>query len=483
MPSPDKYTAAHRLTQGVALSLCLSLGVNALAEEAQTQPSPPSQEASIYYGQEAIQGFLASFRAAKSHDPQLRKAYQTQKAEQEEANLSVSRLRPEMRLTANYQYERSDNIYTDDNSSFYEENNERSGGVLDDHTWRVNVRQPLFDYTAYQDYRRDQALGKAAGYRYLRAEQELVYRVSEQYLKVLLAAQKVYLNKQKLDALEAKQIQAKRALELKVGDALSVLSVRAARDLSQSDLLQAKSELNDAKTLLTNITGTEVSFPQRWVESSDHFDFNLLSGSQEEWLLSASGNLNIRAAQTQVYQEERNLAARKAEHYPVVSLNLSHSERKSDDEFRVRTDSIAAIELSMPIYSGGRTQANARKARARLEATRAQLDVVRAEKEQQIKLSYNRMVSFTERLTALAQSRESSQRYLEAAERQQSLKLGDQTTVLDARTKLVDTKLQFAQTLNDYLLSDLIIRLETGRLNRQRLETYDQLFNNSIATH
>ncbi|WP_293268314.1 TolC family protein [Neptunomonas sp.] len=426
--------------------------------------------------EETKQGFLSTFESAFSHDPRLKQAFHKHQAEREDANISAANLLPSVQINANYQYENSDNIYTDENSSFYEQSNERSGGELIDKIYRVTIQQPLFNYSAYKGYQRDKAYAASSALRYERSKQELIYKVAEQYLRVLLAAHEVFLNEKKLTALELKQSQADRAQELGVGDQLSVLKVKASKDLARSDLLQAKSQLSDATTLLSNYTGTNVHVPDEWVQNSQDINLELLTGTQEDWLEKVSDNLSIKEARKNILQEELNLSSRKGEHFPTLKLNIGYLDRRSDDEFRVREDMTAAIEFSMPLYSGGRTQANIRKARSRLLASQSQLDYIISEKEQQIKLSYNRLISFKERLEALVETRESSKGYLEAAERQLSLNLGQQISVLDARTQLVDTQIQFAKTLNDYLLSDLILRLESGDLTEQRLHEYDELF-------
>ncbi len=462
----------------IGLGLCLtSFCINVIADE----PPPLSHPKDKQHDTE--EGFADVFEAAHSYDPQLERAYWTLQAEKEEANQGLAQLLPSIGLSASYQYEDSDNIYTDaDNLNYYDPDQERSSGQLVDTFWRVNLRQPLLNYPAYENYLQSKAIALGAEYRYLRAEQELIYRVADRFIKVLLAAQQVYLNQQKLDALELKRVQAIRAQQLGIGDQLEVLYVNSNRDLAHTDLIQAQSALIDAKTLLANVTGYDVKFPEHWIGSSNTVTPTLQTGTEEEWLSAALNNMSVKAAQARIEQEKHNLAARKGEHYPTLDLNLSYLDRKSEDDFRTRQDAIAALEFRVPIYSGGQTSSNIRKARARLHASESELDYVTKEKQQQIKLSYNRLKSFKERLLALAESRESSRGYLDAAERQLSLDLNDQVNVLDARTQFVDTKLKIAQTLNDYLLSDLTLRLESGLLDKQRLLQYDELFNSAIIT-
>jgi len=421
-------------------------------------------------------GFEETLLDALQNDPKLKKAYYQYQSQQQEDDISFANLLPDIRLNAAYQYEDSDNIYTDVNSSSYDPDLERSGGELDDYYWKLSLRQPLFDYSSYKGYQRDKALIKESEYRYQRAEQELIYRVADQYLSVLLASQKVYLNQEKLEALELKLIQELRTQELGIGNKLNVLRVTSSRDLAKSDILRSQSELKDAKTLLQNVTGHTVNIPQKWVQNGHSLIPNFISGKESDWLAEIYSNLSVKEAQSSIEKQEHNVAARKAAHLPTVSFNLSYYDRVSDDDQRTREDLVASIELNVPIYSGGRTQANIKKAEAEYQASQIDLDYLVSDKTQQIQLAYNRLLSFKDRLNALVESEKSSAALLEAAERQQSLSLGDQVAVLEARTQLVDIRLQFAQTLNDYLLSDLSLLLETGKLDNSRLATYDNLF-------
>lgn len=452
-----------------SLILCLTLGFH-------------SAQANARVSQDRELGFADTLDAALDFDPQLKRAYWSYQAEKEEENIAFSNLLPNIRLNAGHQYEDSDNVYTDDGSGFYDPSQKRSTGELTDTYWRASLRQPLINYASYQNYKRGQTVAQTAEYRYQRAEQELIYRVTERYVTVLLSAQRVYLTQQKLDALNLKKAQVERALELGIGDKIETLYVKSERDLAHVDLLQAKSDLVDARTLLSNLTGFDVQFPKRWIGSSKTITPNLLTGTQADWLNSINSNYAVRVARSQIKQEQHGLSASKAEHYPVLDLNLHYLDRDSDDDFRTRKDTVAALELSIPLYTGGQTQSKTRRARAKVQASQAELDYIITEKKQQIKLNYNRMLAYRERLIALAESRESGKIYLEAAERQVALNLSDQVNVLDAQTALVDTLLKITETLKEYLLSDLILRLEAGQLDKDYLRHYDNLFNSAVES-
>ncbi|MBB1485306.1 TolC family outer membrane protein [Oceanospirillum sediminis] len=422
-------------------------------------------------------GLEQALQAAMQHDPELRVAYMTFQADKEEVLLAKGNLLPSITFSASHRYEDSDNVYTDpDNAGYYNDDLARSTGKLNDSTWQVSLRQPLFDLGRYYEYKSVQSFVDGADYRYQRAEQDLTYRLAERYLAVLLGAQQVFLNKEKLAALEANLVQVEREFALGVGDQLNVLEVKARRDLARSDLLQAQSHLSDAETLLENMTGERYTVPADWVENGHKVEYNPPLGSESEWLEKVKLNRSVLAAESKIRQSELDVKTRNAGHYPTVNLNLSYMDRHSDDFQRKREDLVAQVELNVPLYQGGKTQAAIRQADARLNAEQARTEYIESEAYQQVRLAYSRMSSLNERLAALSESSESGQLYLDAAIRGHSLNLRTQVDVLDARTTLVDTQLRYAETLNQYLLANLRLHLETGTLTRDKVQAYDDLF-------
>lgn len=423
-----------------------------------------------------VMNISAALSAALDHDPELRIAYMTFQADKEELALAKGKLLPQVQLSAGYSYEDSDNIYTDPDSSYYDSNRERSSGTLNDHYWQLSMSQPVYDMARYRDYQGKTSFVNAAQYRYQQEEQELTYRLSERYLAVLLSAQQVFLNQQKLSTLEANLEQVEREFSLGVGDQLNVLEVKSHRDLARSDLLQAESDLSAAKTLLNNMTGVAISLPQSWITNGHKVNYQLPVQDEAFWLDQVNNSYRVREIQASIDLAEKTIEARQAGHYPTVDFSLSYIDRTSEDEVRERKDLTAKLEFRLPLYQGGQTEAGIRQSSARLGLENARGDHILSTTEQQIRLAYSQVSSLGERLAALGESRESGQRYLDAAKRGQALNLRSQVEVLDAQTRLVDTQLRFAETLNEYLLANLRLYLETGQLDKDKLVTYDQLF-------
>lgn len=414
--------------------------------------------------------------AALGHDAQFKAAVSTFSAEREQVDQARSRLLPQVSLSASYAFEDIDNIYTDTSSLYYNPTEVRSTGESHDVMWRLSFDQALLDWSSYKAFKASEAKVKAAGFRLNKAEQELVYRTTERYLNVLYKAQLVYLNQTIHDALSLKLEQAQRKSDLGIGDQLERLEVQARKDLARTDLLQAESDLESEQTKLNIITGQVFTPPRFWVEEVHRIVPPELDQSEEDWLTLARENFDYQESLANAESADLQVASNKAGHYPTVSLGLSYSSRESDDPFRDREGLMASVEMRLPLYAGGRTESSVRESLARMQAQQAVSEGVLAETEQQISLAYAKLKNTAKRLQALEQSVLSSQKYLEAAERGQTLNLRSQVDVLDARTQMLDVQIRLAEALNQFLLAELDLRFQSGQLTREHVSYYDSLF-------
>lgn len=420
-------------------------------------------------------GFADALNLAKQNDPELKYAFHSYKAEQEADDISRANLLPNISLSSSYRYSDVDDYYTR-NGATTVDTVERSEEEQDDYSFQLNLQQSLINVSAWKAYSSAKEAVRQSQFSYNRAEQELIYRLSEAYLKTLLAAQRVYITQEKLESLQLKLDQTTRMNELGVGDRLNVLRARSSRDVAKSDLLQAKGLLDDAQTALENITGQMINMPDAWIKNGHLVLPNLLVGEQQAWLDQVPDNAQVLAELSNVRAKELESEASRAQHLPTLNFQLTYLDRTSDDPFVDSTRGIASLNLEIPIYSGGKTSAQARQAEAGRNAAQVRYEKALSDTRQAVKLAYTQLNSYHNRLLALDESRRSGQAYLEAAERQADLSLGSQVDVLEARTELYDIRLEFAKTLSDYLLADLNLLLETGQLNDAALVRYDQLF-------
>lgn len=126
--------------------------------------------------------------------------------------------------------------------------------------------------------------------------------------------------------------------------------------------------------------------------------------------------------------------------------------------------------------------ASLHQADARMQSEMAKGDLALAQAQQEIKLMFAKVTSLAQRLEALKQSEASTLAYLEAATRGQQLNLRSNIDVLDARSQLLDVQVRYAESLQSYLQADLRLRHAVGTLTHERLNHFDQLFNEAAES-
>ena len=300
-------------------------------------------------------------------------------------------------------------------------------------------------------------------------ERDLALQVSEAYIEAYLAAQRLGLLEAQQESLELQVRQAQRAFDLGVGDRINLLEAQSRLDLAISDAVLAENELDNAVSILERLTGVTPAFRGLAVGELSQVELTRDWGAPDEWLAQTEQNLNVLLALQEQEISEADASTRQAGYYPEVNLNLSYSDRKSDDQLRESEDYRASVELSMPIYRGGYTTANVRQGQKRIEAGRAAVENEQNLAAQDVRQRLRSLSGNVRQLDALRQSIQSSELFLEAAERGEQLGLRDLVDVLNARASLYDQRIQYVDTIGNYALDLLALQSAVGGLGSDDL--------------
>lgn len=423
--------------------------------------------------------FEQVLQAAMNHDSEYRAARYTLEGEREEIRIARSQLLPSLNFGAGYAYEDSDNIYTDKDGGYWSEANKdqaRYSGQIEDNYWRFNLRQPIFDRSRSQNLNRAKNQVKAAQYRYEQVKQQLVFRVADVWLNLLYAQMKVHFSSENLESLDLRLAQAERQDQLGVGDQLELLDIGARRDLAQADLLAARSELDEKLLEIELMSGRKLLPPTNWVTKAHLLEVTQQPLNLEAWQAKVTGNHVYQEQLARVAMAEATRLGSRAGHYPTLNLNLDYTKRASEDEFREREGFTASLDLSLELYGGGRTSSALRQSQARLNAEQARADKAVLDAQQMVAVSWAKQQNLYQRLQALRRSMLSAERYEQAAKRGETLGLRSQVDVVEANARLFQAQERHAEALVAYLLADLRLHLETGQLEPNKLQEYDQLF-------
>ena len=410
----------------------------------------------------------ALFARALDHDADLSRQRYELEATREEIPMARSQLMPQVSASGGYLWQDSTNIQTSPDDFGLDQPAQRPGEIEENY-WQVQLQQPLFSLERWRGMDVADAQVNAAELQLAVVERDLALQVSEAYVQAYLASQRLGLLESQQESLELQVRQAQRAYDLGVGDRINLLEARSRLDQAISDAVQAENELDNALSTLERLTGVLPTFRGLAIGELSNVTLQSEWGEQDNWLARTGQNLDVLLARQEQRISEADAGTRRAGYYPQVNLNLTYSDRNSDDVLRESEDYRAGVEVSVPIYRGGYTSANVRQGEKRIDASQAAFDNQRNLAMQDVRQRLRSLNGHVRRIEALKQAIASSQLFLEAAERGEQLGLRDLVDVLDARASLYDQRIQYVNTIGEYALDSLALQSAVGELGSDDL--------------
>ncbi|WP_339886200.1 TolC family outer membrane protein [Vreelandella maris] len=409
------------------------------------------------------------FVRALENDAELSSQRFELEATREEIALARSQLLPQVSATGGYLWQDSTNIQTSPDDFGLDQQATRPGEI-DEQYWQLQLQQPLFSLERWRGMDVADAQVSAAELQLAVVEQDLALQVTEAYVQAYLAAQRLGLLESQQESLELQVRQASRAYDLGIGNRVDLLEAQSRYDQAISDAVEAENELDNALSELERLTGTLPKFRDvATLGELANLQVKRDFGSQDAWLERTGQNLNVLLAQRERQITEADTSTRRAGYYPEVNLNLSYSDRVSDDELRESEDYRASVEVSVPIYRGGYTNASVRQGEKRIKAGQAAVDNEHNLAVQEVRTRLRSLNGGVRRLEALSQAIKSSELFLQAAERGEQLGLRDLVDVLDARASLYDQRIQYVDVVGEYALDRLALETAVGELSSDDL--------------
>ena len=431
----------------------------------------------------------AVYGRALLNDPQIREADALRKAALEAKPLALSALLPQVSGSASKQ--ESDQTTAGQFPQEIEQPTGSGNRVVfnfisssktkpETERWSLDLRQSVFSWANWVALKRADKQVAQAEADFRAAEQGLIARVADAYFNVLAAQDTVEAQQSALDAISRQLEQAEKRFEVGLIAITDVQEAKAARDSAAAAVIASKRQLATTEELLREITGEKYdalakpgdSLPLRTPDPND----------AEQWVQRAmEQNLALASSRLAADIARDNVRAAFGGHLPTLDLVASTSnvdqqspvtfnsgnvgQRSSDTD-----DTSIALQLSVPIYSGGGTQARVRQSEYQWQAARERLTRVSRQTERQARDAYLGVISEISRVNALRQALESSQTALKATEAGYEVGTRTAVDVLESRRNLVQAQTNYSRSRYDYILNVLRLRLAEGTLDAALLE-------------
>ncbi len=410
---------------------------------------------------------LEIFRMAKSSDAVYGSARAAWAATQEKLPQGRSGLLPSASLTASTQYNDRSIRFRDpsipSNNAHFNSTN----------LFTLSITQPIYRRQNSVVYEQAKAQVEQADAVLAQAGQDLITRVAQAYLDVLLAQDNVALAIAQRNAIAEQLAQAKISFQIGTATITDTHEAQARYDLSVSQEIAARNDLQVKISVLEQLIGR--ASPSLAPLSPQ---FKLISpepAAMDKWIDEVrNNNHQVRSAQTNVaiaaHETERNRAG----HYPTLDAFATWSDNRSaagaiggpgvDINNR-----IIGLQLAVPIYQGGLVNSRIREAIANEEKARHDLENARRTAELGARQNYLGVSSGIAQVKALEAALTSSQSALDSSRLGREVGVRTQVDVLNAQQQLFSARRDLAQAKYNYILSTLRLKAAVGRLAEEDL--------------
>jgi len=347
--------------------------------------------------------------------------------------------------------------------------------------WSLNLSEQLFSWTNWMSLKAADKQVAEAQATYEAAAQDLILRVATAYFNVLSALDTMQAQESSLQAFDLQLEQANKRFQVGLIAITDVEQARAARDNAAAGVISAKQSLAAAEDQLQVITGRQYD-----TLSEPGTDMPLVTPSpadQNQWVqTSIEQNLSLIASRLAADVARDNVRIAFGGHLPTLSLVASRSfNSSSTDESIVglgtfnglpswTNDRQIGLEVTVPIFSGGGTEARVHQAEYQWIAAKDAYQQASRTTEQQARDAYLGVISGIAHVQALEQALTSSQTAYRATEA--GYRVGTQTEVdvLNALSTLVQAKTNYASSRYAYITSIVQLRYAAGTLDPNEVQ-------------
>ncbi|MBZ9653585.1 TolC family outer membrane protein [Phyllobacterium lublinensis] len=337
-------------------------------------------------------------------------------------------------------------------------------------TFGIVVNQLLFDgFTTRNNVASAKTQVLAARENLRNNEMNLLFSAAQAYMNVYLARQIVILRQKNLEFLDEQLRAAKARFDVGEGTRTDVAQAESEKAAAIATLNVAKSDEKTAVATYIQITG---SSPDRLKPAA--MAKNLPRSMDQAFSIATSNHPAILSTQYAVDSAGYAVKANEGLLLPQVNLQadvsrneiFSGSELSSDAD---NTTATAGIQVTIPIYSGGRTSALVRQSKETLGQRRIEVDVARDSVRQAIAQAYSEMEAAQASIVAQRSVVAAAQLALNGVIEER--KVGQRTTldVLNAQADVLTGQINLAQAERDSVVTSYAVLSATGRLTASQI--------------
>lgn len=437
-------TASQRLKFHCSRSLLLAIALGCLTAGANAQTIPDIDLRKVY---EQARDYDAEYQAA---------AYALETALQAEPQ-AKSAFKPQLTVSGEIGLRNeSDDV--------------QGTGAYEYNRLSLNLEQTIFNRARSKTVDQARIATQQAQAQYAAVGQTLILRVATAYFDVLRAQADVEFSQSELQAISRQREQAERRFDVGLVPITDVRSAQAQYDLAVAQEIAASNQLFTAREALLRISGVDAELltplaadlPLSPPEPADI----------DAWVaLAKEQNLELVIARLANESNSTQVAIERASRYPTIGLSGTVS-RNGSDAIDFSTGSkrgssdggTVALEFTLPLYTGGKINADVAQAKASLRESQQQTIIQERTTTQQTRDAFRGVKASISRVRALRQALASTEKSAEATEA--GFRAGTRTSVevLQALRDTYSAQSDYAGARYDFIINTLNLKAASGAL-------------------
>ncbi len=340
---------------------------------------------------------------------------------------------------------------------------------VDPLTKSISVSQTLIDFGRGAELSKSRIGLNLAKAKLLKKEQDILYKSTEAYTGLVLANEKLNINKDNVELLN-RQVETDR---IRVERGQITLS-----DVSQSEsslagakakLIQAENELLTSKLNYENIIGP-INDPQLLDKKSIR-NFSLPDSLNSAIEQSKKNNPDLIIAQLEYEQAQKDKAIAKSDLAPTANLSL---ERIYTEDFSATYDErekdILKATVTWPFYSGGKNLAALNKSSSLETRSRLILDSVTKQNQTNVASAWSNYQSNKSLLNSVQAQVRAAEIANEGITAEYNSGAGRTTLeVIQSNSLLLNAQISLADSERNYVLSQFNLLKSVGLLHNKYL--------------
>tara|TARA_B100001173_G_scaffold85733_1_gene73482 strand:- start:101 stop:1393 length:1293 start_codon:yes stop_codon:yes gene_type:complete len=275
------------------------------------------------------------------------------KASEEDINISKADYKPSLTLSSSKSLEETNKLTN-------QSGGDASSKDVDPFTTSIKLEQTIIDFGRDLTYEKNVIGLDLAKARLNKKEQDILHNAIEAYTNLILAREKLKINKKNLNLLKRQVQNDKVRLDRGQITITDLSQSESSLAGAQAQFTQAKNDLLIGKLNYENIIGT-IEDPNVLKKNSNAI-VSIPNSLKKAINLSKQNNPDIKIARLDLIQSEKDLAISESDLKPTASLSLerSYSEDFSSTIDQREKDTLKAT-VSWPFYSGGKKRSTINK--------------------------------------------------------------------------------------------------------------------------